>query len=187
MPAVESKFCQRGSLQNCEAGISRWQWRRSLRTNARLSGLALLLTVCVACSSSEPESTLKFVVEPLVNPNTASTSELQALPHLGEADIAAIVAARPYATPSELHNVLSAALTETELADIYMVLFLPVGLNNGAEADYQLIPSSLSARKLAHEFEEYRPYSSIEQFQKEMSKYVSDAEVQHLTRYVVLD
>jgi len=136
MPAVESKFCQRGSLQNCEAGISRWQWRRSLRTNARLSGLALLLTVCVACSSSEPESTLKFVVEPLVNPNTASTSELQALPHLGEADIAAIVAARPYATPSELHNVLSAALTETELADIYMVLFLPVGLNNGAEADF---------------------------------------------------
>ena len=45
----------------------------------------------------------------------------------------------------------------------------------------------MSPGKLAHEFEEYRPYESMDQFSREMSKYVSDGEVAYLTRFVTLD
>jgi hypothetical protein len=66
-------------------------------------------------------------------------------------------------------------------------LFVKVGLNTGAEEDYKLIPSTMSPGKLAHEFEEYRPYESMDQFRREMAKYVSEEEVAYLVRYVTLD
>ena len=101
--------------------------------------------------------------------------------------VAEILAGRPFATPSELHAVIGPRLSEADQRTVYGAMFIPVGLNSGAEQDYALIPSSLSPRKLAHEFEEYRPYESIDQFRREMSKYVSDAEVEYLTRFVTLD
>ena len=40
---------------------------------------------------------------------------------------------------------------------------------------------------MVHEFEEYRPYTSIEQFQREIGKYVDEDEVARLERYVYID
>ena len=37
---------------------------------------------------------------------------------------------------------------------------------------------------MAHEFEEYRPYTSMEQFRREIGKYVNEDEVARLERYV---
>ena len=39
---------------------------------------------------------------------------------------------------------------------------------------------------MRHEFEEYRPYRAIEQFRREMGKYVDPAEVARLERYVTI-
>jgi hypothetical protein len=39
---------------------------------------------------------------------------------------------------------------------------------------------------MAHEFEEYRPYKNIEQFRKEIGKYVDAKEVARLEGYVTL-
>jgi hypothetical protein len=39
---------------------------------------------------------------------------------------------------------------------------------------------------MLHEFKEYRPYKTIEQFRKEIGKYVSSKEVARLERYVAL-
>ena len=41
--------------------------------------------------------------------------------------------------------------------------------------------------KLAHEFEEYRPYRAMAQFRREIGKYVSDEEVARLERYITLE
>jgi len=41
--------------------------------------------------------------------------------------------------------------------------------------------------RMAHEFEEYRPYSNIEQFRREIGKYVDEAEVARLEQYVTLE
>jgi hypothetical protein len=39
---------------------------------------------------------------------------------------------------------------------------------------------------MLHEFHEYRPYTSLEQFRKEIGKYVDAKEVARLERYVTL-
>ncbi len=53
-------------------------------------------------------------------------------------------------------------------------LAIKINLNTGSREDFAVIPGMNN--KMQHEFDEYRPYSSIGQFRKEMGKYV-DAEV----------
>ena len=40
--------------------------------------------------------------------------------------------------------------------------------------------------RMLHEFKEYRPYKSMEQFRREIGKYVSKTEVARFERYVTL-
>ena len=41
--------------------------------------------------------------------------------------------------------------------------------------------------RMVHEFEEYRPYTSMEQFRREIGKYVDAKEVARLESYVTLE
>ena len=47
-----------------------------------------------------------------------------------------------------------------------------------------LIPGM--SRRMAHEFEEYRPYKDLAQFDREIGKYVAPNEVARLHSYVTL-
>jgi len=151
-----------------------------------ISGLTLS-----ACSESETvvvdDSEQTYSSAPLINPNEASPAQLASVEGLRDTDVAAILAGRPFSSMSSLHAIISVGKEASELTDLYGRLFIKVGLNTGAEEDYKLIPSTLSPRHLAHEFDEYRPYSSLDDFAREMKKYVSDAEVENLKRYVTLD
>ena len=60
-----------------------------------------------------------------------------------------------------------------------------MNLNDAAEEDFETIPGMTP--KMVHEFEEYRPYSSMEQFRREIGKYVDEDEVARLGSYVTLD
>ena len=42
-------------------------------------------------------------------------------------------------------------------------------------------------QRMLHEFKEYRPYKSMEQFRREIGKYVSKQEVARLERYVTIN
>ena len=119
----------------------------------------------------------------LLDANAASEEALAAAADAGTA--ANIVAARPFSTIGELNALLSASMSEDELEALYGKLFVPINLNTASEADILLIPGV--GRKMAHEFEEYRPYSSMEQFRREIGKYVDDEEVARLEMYVTLD
>ena len=63
-------------------------------------------------------------------------------------------------------------------------MFVPIDLNKATREEIMLIPGM--TRRMAHEFEEYRPYASLAQFDKEIGKYVDAAEVARLRSYVVL-
>jgi len=128
-----------------------------------------------------------FPTAALIDPNEASHDELAAIAGINDAAVQAIVAARPFSTPSEMDAAIGGSLDDAGRKAVYALAFIKVGLNSGAEEDYKLIPSTMPAGKLAHEFEEYRPYDSMEQFRREMSKYVSAAEVAYLERFVTLD
>ena len=133
------------------------------------------------------EAAETFVTAALIDPNTASADVIAAIPGIDTELAQQVISGRPYATPTELHAVFKDAVDESELKTIYSAMFVTVDLNTGSNADYQLIPTTMPPRRLAHEFEEYRPYDSLEQFSREMSKYVSAEEVAFLRRYVTID
>lgn len=118
----------------------------------------------------------------LVNPNLAEKSELLTLPHVNEALAQAIIDARPLLTPAQLDAVVSASLGSDQKSELYGRMFRPLNLNSASEAEIMLIPG-MSGR-MAHEFEEYRPYSSMAQFRREIGKYVDAEEVARLEQYV---
>ena len=120
----------------------------------------------------------------LVNPNLADKDELQALPNVDDEIAQAIIDGRPYLSAADLDTALAGAMDDEQRAALYTRLFRPIDLNNASEGEILLIPAM--SKKMAHEFEEYRPYKSIEQFRREIGKYVDDAEVARLEQYVFI-
>jgi DNA uptake protein ComE-like DNA-binding protein len=118
----------------------------------------------------------------VLNPNLANESELAAAPGLNAQLAEAIIAARPLAGNLELDALLGDSLGDDEKALLRVVLFLPINLNSASEDEVKLVPGI--NRKMVHEFDEYKPYSTLEQFRREMGKYVDDAEVARLEQYV---
>jgi DNA uptake protein ComE-like DNA-binding protein len=118
----------------------------------------------------------------LVDPNLADRTTLRSLPHGTDALADAIIAARPLTSATALDAVVAKALGATERAELYGKLFRQIDLNTASREEIMLIPGMTS--RMAHEFEEYRPYTSLEQFRREIGKYVDAAEVARLEQYV---
>jgi DNA uptake protein ComE-like DNA-binding protein len=119
-----------------------------------------------------------------LNPNTASEAQLRAVPQLGAELAKAIVAARPYPTQGAFHKVVAGKVAADRLPALYAAVFVPINLNTASNEDIMLIPGM--SRRMAHEFEEYRPYKDMTQFNREIGKYVAPAEVARLASYVTL-
>lgn len=118
----------------------------------------------------------------MLDPNSASSAELAAIVGVGPTGASAIVNARPHANMVAVDKVLPAGLTEQQRDSVYARLWKPIDLNKATDAEILLIPG-VGARML-REFKEYRPYTSIAQFRREIGKYVDDAELARLGRYV---
>ena len=121
----------------------------------------------------------------LVNRDLASEKELLALPHVTAAIVKGIMERRPFANIGELNMLLAQSLGKEQLAELYGKLFVQINLNAAKDDEILLIPG-LGDRML-REFKEYRPYTNIEQFRKEIGKYVDKKEVARLERYVTLN
>ena len=164
--------------------------------------LALIPLVALACGgdqaeSGEAESPAEEGEQPmtemtaatpatmadLLNPNLASEEELGTVSGLADA-VAAVVEGRPYLRAADLHQVLVGAVGEEAAVAAYERLWLPINLNDVANEEILLIPGVGS--RMAHEFEEYRPYDDMGEFRREIGKYVEDEEVARLERYVYL-
>jgi len=118
----------------------------------------------------------------IANPNLAEQADLAAMPELDSAMAATIVASRPLASTNELDAVLNDALTAEDKSALHVRLFVPINLNTASRQEIMLVPGI--SRRMAHEFEEYRPYTAMEQFRREIGKYVDSAEVARFEQYV---
>ena len=118
----------------------------------------------------------------IVNPNLAGEAELLALPHVNHALVVQIVGQRPFLSMVALHALLSQSLDEDQLADLYAGLFVPINLNSASRDEILLVPGV--GPRIAHEFEEYRPYRALAQFHREIGKYVDDDELARLAQFV---
>ena len=145
----------------------------------RLIHLLAAISICLACTAAEAQVGRN---QGLADPNLVDSDSLGELPHMSEAVISAIEGARPFTSASELDQVLAGSLSEDQRADVYGHMFRQINLNTASREEIMLIPG-MSGR-MAHEFEEYRPYTSLGQFRREIGKYVDDEEVARLEQYV---
>jgi DNA uptake protein ComE-like DNA-binding protein len=120
-----------------------------------------------------------------LDPNTASVEEMAALEVVGPDLAAQIAAARPFAAITAFDAFLADKVEAGDRAELYTELFVPIELNTASREDIMLVPGMTS--RMAHEFEEYRPYTDMEQFDREIGKYVDEAEVARLASYVTLE
>ena len=162
---------------------------------------AMVLAAVAACSKAEtpavsdtarPDTTAMAPATPapaaapattgMVNPASASQAEIAST---GVADSLAgqIVAARP-ASMVALDKMLAKTYSEAKRDSIYARLFIPLDPNKATREEIMIIPGV--GAKMAHEFEEYRPWTSIEHFRKEIGKYVDKTELARLEQYVTL-
>lgn len=121
----------------------------------------------------------------LVDPNMASESELQSLPHMTPDIVKAMVAKRPFKTVVELNQLLlEQKLTPDQAKEFYRKAFVPINLNTGTKPEFLLIPGV--GPRMSGEFEEYRPWKTWTQFDKEIGKYVGQQETDRLKQYFYL-
>lgn len=129
-----------------------------------------------ASTLAQEEAALE--VTTVLNVNIATEEELAAL-ELGKMFTKFILEQRPFLDMNDLDALVDA---ETDKESLYKKIFVPQNLNTTAEADFKLIPGV--GDRMAHEFEEYRPYLNIQQFRKELGKYVDESEVARYEQYV---
>lgn len=118
----------------------------------------------------------------ILNPNIADEGDLAGVTNLDAGLVDSIVEGRPFTSTMELDAILSGSLSEEQRAEVYAELFIPLNLNTASGDEIMLIPGMNN--RMTHEFEEYRPYTSLEQFRREIGKYVDEAEVARLEQYV---
>ena len=118
----------------------------------------------------------------IVDANIVSEKELAGMPHLNAALVKSIVDARPFPSITELDALLSKGLKREQITELYGRLFVHLNLNTATREQILLIPNA--GPRMAHEFEEYRPYKALAQFHREIDKYVDDTELARLEQYV---
>lgn len=126
-----------------------------------------------------------------VDPNEADAETLQQLPGVNADTVEALIAGRPYADSAAFLTALEGT-AGSELAAAASTFLAPeagpvatwpkYNLNAASEQQFLSIPGA--GDKMAHEFEEYRPYSSIGQYRAEIGKYISPEDVAALERYL---
>ena len=118
----------------------------------------------------------------LGHPHLAGEEELLALQHVNPGLVSQIVRQRPFLSILDLHTLLNQSLNEDQLRELYTKLFVSINLNSTSRDEILLVPGV--GPRIAHEFEEYRPYRALAQFRREIGKYVDDDEVARLEQFV---
>ena len=158
----------------------------------RVKTLLVAVGAIVALGSiglAQTPSGASATTQPLVDPNTASEKELTSVPHITPAIAKTIGAKRPFGTVVELDTLLKQQkLTPEQIAEVHGKMFVRLNLNSASDEEILAIPGI--GKRMLHEFKEYRPYKSIEQFRREIGKYIDkdkrEAELARLERYVMI-
>jgi DNA uptake protein ComE-like DNA-binding protein len=145
--------------------------------------ITTLLTTVLTAALAQPASAQ--VGPGLMDLNGIPEGTLAALPGMSPAIAKALVARRPFPTIVEAHAFLvEQKLTPAQITSLYEKAFVHVNLNTATGAEILLIPRA--GKRMVREFEEYRPWVNFGQFDKEIGKYVDQAEVNRLKQYVFI-
>jgi DNA uptake protein ComE-like DNA-binding protein len=147
------------------------------RTLGAAALAALLAVSAVSAQVGKPQG--------VVDVNTAPESALAGFPNMTPAIAKALVAKRPFMTPTELNAfLLSQGLTAEQAMAFYPKAFVHINLNTATSEEILLVPGA--GRRMAREFAEYRPWKTWAQFDREIGKYVGPEATAKLAQYTFI-
>ncbi len=117
-----------------------------------------------------------------INLNAATREEILLVPGVGPRMAREFLEYRPYDGLPRFRREIGKYVDSTEVARLEQYVFIPLDLNAATDEEILAIPGV--GRRMLREFREYRPYSGMEQFRREIGKYVNAREVARLERYV---
>jgi DNA uptake protein ComE-like DNA-binding protein len=107
----------------------------------------------------------------VVDANTAPEKDLLAMPHMTPAIVKGLLEKRPFASITDLNGyLLGQKLTQEQAMAFYEKAFVHINLNTATPQEILLVPGA--GKRMVREFDEYRPWKSYAQFDKEIGKYV---------------
>lgn len=117
-----------------------------------------------------------------INLNSASREEIMMVPGMGPRFLREFLEYRPYKAFAQWEREMGKYVKEDEVARMGQYVFVPIDLNTASDEAILTLPG-VGARML-REFKEYRPWKTMEQFRREIGKYVDAKEIARLERYV---
>ena len=144
-------------------------------------GVALAITVGAATSITAQVGKSITVADA----NAVAEAELAKYPHMTPAIAKALVAKRPFTSITDLNAfLLSQGLTQAQATEFYGKAFIHINLNTATGEEILLVPNA--GKRMAHEFDEYRPWKTYAQFDKEIGKYVGAEATAKLAQYTFI-
>src|SRR4051812_32369989 len=116
------------------------------RMTIAIAVVALALTAALSAQVGKSQG--------VVDVNTAAERDLAGFPNMTPAIAKALVARRPFLSPTELNAfLLSQGLTAEQAMAFYAKAFVHINLNTATAAEILLVPGA--GRRMTHEFDEY--------------------------------
>lgn len=150
--------------------------------NARpILSISALDSILAAHAVAKPQRTRMYErMFVHVDLNRGTDAEFLLIPGVDNAKLRAIKAGRPYKTLAQLEKALG----------IERYVFIPMELNTFTQEIIEsFAPIGVGTRRWIREFNEYRPYTSMAQWEREISKYLRNNpnELKRLQRYVYIE
>ncbi len=121
--------------------------------------------------------------------NRGSDAEFLLIPGVDAKKVTVLKSQRPWSSFEQFQTAVAKATSAAEATRLEQYLFIPVELNTFTEPIMDSFASiGVGTRQWKREFTEYRPWTSMEQFDREISKYLRSrpTELKRLARYVII-
>jgi DNA uptake protein ComE-like DNA-binding protein len=149
--------------------------------------LAPVALAAVLLGAAHSTAAFAQVGKPLtiVDANIAPEKDLLGFPHMNAAIVKGLIDKRPFASIKDLHAyLLSQGLTAAQAMEFYAKAFVHINLNTATPEEILLVPGA--GKRMVHEFDEYRPWKTYAQFDKEIGKYVGPEQTAKLAQYTFI-
>ena len=119
-----------------------------------------------------------------INLNTATNPEILLVPRIARRMTIEFAEYRPWRTFEQFDREISNYVGAAETNRLKSYVFIQMNLNTATDDQFRSIPNLPG--NMIREFNEYKPWKTKEQFDREISKYVGDKETARLWRFLVI-
>ena len=163
---------------------------QALRDARPILSIVALDSILASKALSKPQRTeLYGKVFVHVDLNRGSDAELMLIPGVDAKKITALKSQRPWSSFEQFQTAIAKATSATEATRLEQYVFIPVELNTFTDPIMDTFASiGVGTRQWKREFAEYRPWTSMDQFDRQISKYLRSrpTELKRLARYVII-